>query len=147
MCPANKKISKFYASILAAISLKRSTRAASATRYNNLLLITTFGVFAYRDVWPLATYDKRPSDAAEGPLLWAKIGLLTISARLIPLIIPHRYVPVDPKVSTRTLLRPVCRPPYFIGSNACTECRANMFHFQSIYLFLYEPSRLGGLSY
>ncbi|KAF5317511.1 hypothetical protein D9619_013131 [Psilocybe cf. subviscida] len=90
-------ITYLYASILAAVSLTRSKPAVRATRYNNLLLLTTLGVFVYRDIWPLATYDEGPQDVAEGSFLWAKIALLILSALIIPLFIPRRYVPVDPK--------------------------------------------------
>ena len=57
-----------------------------------------FTIYVYRDIWPLATFNLRPADLADGPLLWAKIGLLTFTAVIIPLFIPRQYTPIDPKV-------------------------------------------------
>lgn len=64
-----------------------------------LLLLSIFGVFAYRNVWPLATYTLEPADLAEGWLMWTKLAVLTAAAVFIPLCIPRPYIPVDPKVS------------------------------------------------
>ncbi|KAG8926192.1 hypothetical protein FRC00_003144 [Tulasnella sp. 408] len=38
-----------------------------------------------------------PVDAADGWVTWVKIGLLTIVGAVLPLIVPRRFVPVDPK--------------------------------------------------
>lgn len=69
-----------------------------STRYNILLLLITFATYAYRDLWPLATYTQQPKDIHEGWLLWIKIATLFATAVVIPLFIPRRYIPVDPKV-------------------------------------------------
>ena len=61
-------------------------------------LITAWAVYAYRDVWPLMTYDLKPLDAAEGPILWAKIGILSLAAIVIPLTRSRKYVPYDTAV-------------------------------------------------
>lgn len=63
------------------------------------VLFATFGVFAYRDLWPLATYTKSIPDAAEGWLMWAKLSTLFTVAVCIPLVIPRTYTPLDPSVS------------------------------------------------
>ena len=68
------------------------------TRHANSVLFVAFAVYAYRDLWPLATFNLQPADLADGPVLWAKIALLTFTAVVIPLFIPRQYVPVDPKV-------------------------------------------------
>lgn len=57
-----------------------------------------WSVYAYRDLWPLGTYTLRPLDETEGWLIWTKIGLLTFSAMLVPLLVPRQYIPVDPEV-------------------------------------------------
>jgi hypothetical protein len=58
-----------------------------------------FGLYFYRDLWPLATFTLHPQDSVEGNLLWARFGLITLVSVMIPLLIPRRYVPIDPKVS------------------------------------------------
>ena len=76
----------------------RSGLSRLATRHLVITLVGTWAVYAYRDLWPLATFTLQPADAAEGPLCWAKIGILTAAAVVIPLTVPRQYVPVDPKV-------------------------------------------------
>lgn len=83
------------------VSLTVKTWSTFATRYNILLLLAIFSTYAYRDVWPLATYYSRPADITEGGVLWLKIGLMFFTAILIPLFIPRRYIPVDAKVGIR----------------------------------------------
>lgn len=86
-------------SLLALISVTAKRRwGAVANKHLVTVLLFTFAIFAYRDVWPLATYTHVPMDHAEGALLWAKLGVLSVSAIVIPLCIPRPYVPVDPKV-------------------------------------------------
>jgi hypothetical protein len=59
------------------------------------ILFTTWCVYLYRDIWPLGTFTLQPVDP---PIwtTWAAIGLLTVTAVVIPLLMPHEYVPVDP---------------------------------------------------
>ena len=52
----------------------------------------------YRDVYPLATLDRVPADTAEGWYFYVKFSLITIAAVFIPLFVPRKYVPVNPKV-------------------------------------------------
>ncbi|KAH9945600.1 hypothetical protein B0H21DRAFT_822934 [Amylocystis lapponica] len=87
-----------YTSLLALLSVVAPPALGRlATRYLVLVLALTWGVYVYRDVWPLATYFLTPVDAPEGPLLWAKFSVLTLAAVVVPLFIPRQYVPVDPK--------------------------------------------------
>ncbi|KAF5324167.1 hypothetical protein D9619_011325 [Psilocybe cf. subviscida] len=86
-----------YSSVLGVASLSTTAWASHAVWYNNALLFATFAVFAYRDLWPLATYTLSPQDAGEGPILWFKISTLFIIAVVVPLCTPRKYVPVDPK--------------------------------------------------
>lgn len=76
-------------------SLKLSTLVA---RHLNTILLFSWAVYAYRDLWPLATFTLEPVDASEGALLWAKIGVLTFVATVLPIVVPRQYIPVDPKV-------------------------------------------------
>lgn len=79
------------------ISAARSN-SNSAIRHLNFVLIVTWSVFTYRDLWPLATFTLRPVDEAAGPLLWVEIAFLTIAGIFVPLLVPRQYIPVDPKV-------------------------------------------------
>lgn len=83
---------------MGALALVSKRLSTSATRFNNLVLFSTLVLYLYRDIWPLATYSKNPADIEEGSTLFVKIGILFITAIVIPLFIPRRYVPVDPKV-------------------------------------------------
>ncbi|EPS98690.1 hypothetical protein FOMPIDRAFT_1037403 [Fomitopsis schrenkii] len=66
-------------------------------RHLNCVLFTAWVVYAYRDIWPLATFTLRPLDLAEGALLWVKISLLSVASILVPILIPQCYVPFDPE--------------------------------------------------
>ncbi|KAI9509765.1 hypothetical protein F5148DRAFT_1275094 [Russula earlei] len=97
-------ITYLYASLLALITITaRSTRASIASAHLSLLLLVTFSVYAYRDIWPLLTFTLLPADRWEGVLLWAKIGLLAVAGVVIPLITPRQYVPFDPKDPQRAV--------------------------------------------
>ncbi|KZT67088.1 P-loop containing nucleoside triphosphate hydrolase protein [Daedalea quercina L-15889] len=87
-----------YASVLSVASLLSSpTISVTLVRHVNCVLLVAWAVYAYRDLWPLATFTEEPIDLAEGPLLWARISLLTLSSIVVPLIIPQRYIPFDPQ--------------------------------------------------
>lgn len=85
---------------LISVSAKR-TWAKIANTHLVLLLLATFLIFAYRDLWPLVTYTLQPADAYEDGLLWAKCVVLVLTAVVIPLVIPRQYVPFDPKACYR----------------------------------------------
>ncbi|TFY57504.1 hypothetical protein EVJ58_g6979 [Rhodofomes roseus] len=72
----------------------------NASLHLTVLLLVTWGLYVYRDVWPLATFTLTPLDSAEGGILWAKVALLTVSAVIVPLCIPRSYVPLDPQEPT-----------------------------------------------
>uniref|UniRef100_A0A0W0FUG8 Atp-binding cassette transporter n=1 Tax=Moniliophthora roreri TaxID=221103 RepID=A0A0W0FUG8_MONRR len=81
----------FYATML---SLKQSS---TTSVHLELILLSALGVYAYRDIYPLVTYDLSPQDKWESPLIWVKITLLLLTSVVIPLVTPGVYVPVDPK--------------------------------------------------
>ncbi|KAJ7156242.1 hypothetical protein C8R46DRAFT_1294837, partial [Mycena filopes] len=90
----------FYTALLAALSISAPNPKWSrvAVTHLNTVLLSTLGVYLYRDVFPLATTTLVPLDSWEGPLLlWSKIALLFAVAGLIPLAIPRRYTPLDVK--------------------------------------------------
>ena len=74
------------------ISKSWSTPAIAAN------FVSALGLYIYRDLWPLAKYDGQPADAAEDHALWIKIAFLAFTAVFIPLFVPRRYIPLDPKV-------------------------------------------------
>ncbi|KAF5317788.1 hypothetical protein D9619_012656 [Psilocybe cf. subviscida] len=85
-----------YSVLLGVVSIASKQWSTSATRYTNTVLLSVFAVYAYRDLWPLATFRLQPLDIAEGGTLWAKISILAFTCIFIPLFIPRKYVPVDP---------------------------------------------------
>ncbi|KAI0768312.1 P-loop containing nucleoside triphosphate hydrolase protein [Trametes elegans] len=87
-----------YLAILGALSLLGGRRfVGHAFVHLTLSLVVAWGVYVYRDLWPLATTDDGPADIAEGAILWSRLGLLTLGGVVIPLLVPRTYVPVDPK--------------------------------------------------
>ncbi|KAF8908923.1 hypothetical protein CPB84DRAFT_105721 [Gymnopilus junonius] len=86
-----------YTTLLAFATFYTQQKSNWTLRYLTLVLLSVLGVYAYRDIWPFATYHSEPRDKEEGVLLWAKLAVLTVTAVIIPLFIPHPYVPVDPK--------------------------------------------------
>ncbi|KAH9059057.1 hypothetical protein EDB87DRAFT_1832312 [Lactarius vividus] len=76
-----------YAAFLALVAVTaRRVRASVASFHLSSLLLSTFSVYAYRNIWPLLTFTLSPVDAWEGPLLWVRIGLLAFAAIVIPLL-------------------------------------------------------------
>ncbi|KAI0741256.1 P-loop containing nucleoside triphosphate hydrolase protein [Daedaleopsis nitida] len=87
-----------YLSVLGLLSLFGSpTISTWAYLHMTWTLVSTWGVYLYRDVWPLATFHLTPVDEDEGSLLWVKLGLLTIAGVFIPLFVPRKYTPVNSK--------------------------------------------------
>ncbi|KAK0208414.1 hypothetical protein DFS33DRAFT_1411920 [Desarmillaria ectypa] len=86
-----------YTSFLALIAVTSKPRCSRVVaRHFNVVLLATFGVYFYRDLFPLLTYTLSMQDPESG-ILWAKIVLLGVVAVLVPLIIPRAYIPVDAK--------------------------------------------------
>lgn len=94
---------QLYAVLLAFIALFTEARISeNAIFHLNAVLFTSVGVYAYRDLWPLATFTKSPQDISNGWYLWAKIVVLAFVGLVIPLVMPTQYVPVNPKVHSNT---------------------------------------------
>ncbi|KAE9402019.1 P-loop containing nucleoside triphosphate hydrolase protein [Gymnopus androsaceus JB14] len=92
---------QIYSTILALGSVLANPRwSRISIRHLNTILFATLSVYTYRDIYPLGTYVLTPQDKLEGPLLWVKISLLAVAAVVIPLIVPRKYIPVDPKHPT-----------------------------------------------
>ncbi|KAJ2927022.1 hypothetical protein H1R20_g10047, partial [Candolleomyces eurysporus] len=91
-------MTSLYMVLLSLVTVGNKRRwSKTAARHLNVLLLAFLGVYAYRDVFPLATFNRSPLDSAAGWLLWAKICVLFLLAIVIPLTMPHQYVPFDPK--------------------------------------------------
>lgn len=90
---------KFYASLLAVCSIAAGRKWSHTTKTHLIVvLLATFLVLAYRNIWPLLTFTLQPADLRQGALLWAHLSLLAFAAVVIPLAVPRPYVPLDPKV-------------------------------------------------
>ncbi|KAI0085661.1 hypothetical protein BDY19DRAFT_964983 [Irpex rosettiformis] len=86
-----------YLIFLSKLCLSKPFKGLSYVRAHlTFISLLMWSVFAYRDLWPLATFTLSPVDHAEGWLMWAKIFLLTLAAIVIPLTIPRSFTPVDP---------------------------------------------------
>ncbi|EJF59658.1 P-loop containing nucleoside triphosphate hydrolase protein [Dichomitus squalens LYAD-421 SS1] len=87
-----------YLAALAAVAVfGRPSVNSRAYGHVSFILVFVWSAYMYRDVYPLATLDRTPADTGDGALLYAKFALLTITAVVIPLFVPRKYVPVNPK--------------------------------------------------
>ncbi len=97
---------QLYTTLLFLFTLSLPKRwAVAASRHATTIYLLTFSVFAYRDLYPLATVNGRAQDGDEGPLLWIKIATLFVVGVIIPLVTPREYIPFDPKVQRILSLR------------------------------------------
>ncbi|KZV76922.1 P-loop containing nucleoside triphosphate hydrolase protein [Peniophora sp. CONT] len=86
-----------YATVLSLVTvLTKPSTTRGVSPALTVILLTTFCVYAYRDLWPLMTFTLEPLDEDDGKLLWAKIALLAYSGVIIPITIPRAYEPYDP---------------------------------------------------
>ncbi|KAG8799884.1 hypothetical protein FRC16_004194 [Serendipita sp. 398] len=85
-----------YTSFLALCTLILSKRAKRpAKNHLNILFSSALFVYLYRDVWPLATFTLHPVDPHHWTT-WTSIALLVLVAVIVPIFMPHEYVPIDP---------------------------------------------------
>ena len=71
--------------------------------YRAIILLAVWSIYAYRDILPLAIYGRSPEDEGEGNILWAKIGVLTFAAIVLPIISPrHPPPPENPEDTPAT---------------------------------------------
>ncbi|KAF8192829.1 P-loop containing nucleoside triphosphate hydrolase protein [Mycena galopus ATCC 62051] len=91
------RFNQVYVSLLALVSIcARQPTCDNAVHHLNLVLLSTLGVYVYRDIFPLGTFSGVPKDSAERFILWIRIGLLAFTGVLVPLLSPRKYTPVDP---------------------------------------------------
>jgi hypothetical protein len=93
---------QLYLTFLAAVPFLPVVSPRFTAIHLNIILLVSFTVYVYRDLWPLATFNLVPQD--EGRLLWAKIGVLAVASVLLPLATPQAYIPVDVTVNISRLL-------------------------------------------
>ncbi|TRM65976.1 hypothetical protein BD626DRAFT_427540 [Schizophyllum amplum] len=87
-----------YASLLALITVAAKPYVSKVTtRPLWIILLVAFCVYFYRDIVPSFSAGGKPKDHVEGPILWAKVAVLTFTAVAVPLWVPHKYEPVDPQ--------------------------------------------------
>ncbi|KAH6912895.1 ATP-binding cassette transporter [Coprinopsis sp. MPI-PUGE-AT-0042] len=87
-----------YALALAALAIALKPKWAQIVdRHLDIVLLASFGVYTYRDLYPLVTFNGVPADQEEGWVLWVKVGLTFFSAIIIPLAAPRPYFPVNPE--------------------------------------------------
>ncbi|GJE87808.1 multidrug resistance-associated ABC transporter [Phanerochaete sordida] len=85
-----------YAAILGLLSFTSLAWNSTATAHLIFVLFVTWAVYVYRDIWPLATYYLTPADVPNS-FFWAGFSVLTVAAAVVPLIIPRKYIPFNPK--------------------------------------------------
>lgn len=90
-----------------------------ATKHLNTLLVVVLSTYLYRDLFPLATFGKRPQDLHEGWRLWTKLAVLCTIGIFMPLLAPRSYVPFDIKVRDYNLLE--CASNIRVGGYAHSE--------------------------
>lgn len=93
-----------YLTILASSALLLHPTSWSRTRASQhltILLFSTFAIYAYRNLWPLATFTLTPKDSLDKWSTWIQVGLTFLGGLVIPLVTPTVYVPIDLKVSGR----------------------------------------------
>jgi hypothetical protein len=79
-----------YALFVSVLAVARqSSRARTLGAHASGAVALVFAIYAYRDLWPLATYSLHPADRAEGALLWVKISLAFVAGILVPLVQPR----------------------------------------------------------
>ena len=92
---------QLYLSVLASLSiLLRPASPAQITisRQLSIVLLSTGIVYGYRDLWPFATSNLSPEDAAYGWMTWSRVAITLFAGVILPLITPRVYIPLDPKV-------------------------------------------------
>jgi hypothetical protein len=128
---------QLFASFLALFPSRPGEPYASVASFHlSSILLITFSVYAYRDIWPLLTFTLSPADGREGSLLWAKVSLLAVAGVVIPLVtVPRRM--------SHSIPRPVRLPFLFIsrltlsaGSSDGYKSRADsvLFVYDAVYI-------------
>ncbi|KZP30958.1 P-loop containing nucleoside triphosphate hydrolase protein [Athelia psychrophila] len=90
-----------YAVLLAVLSAFGPLRARRpAADHLTALLLVSMGVYAYRDIYPLAIVGKHPMDSLAGRFLWPFVCVLSLTSIGPILLTPREYIPVHPEHPT-----------------------------------------------
>lgn len=81
------------------------SKSRALSFHATLSSLAIFAAYAYRNLWPLATFTLAPADGDEANLLWAKIALSGIAGILVPFLEPYVYLPFEASVSHTHSLR------------------------------------------
>lgn len=73
--------------------------ATTASTHLYSILFVTFGVFAYKDLIPLATFTLCPEDDIHDWTIQLRLILLTVVGVLIPVSAPRTFKPINASVS------------------------------------------------
>lgn len=92
-----------------------------------LLLFADFLVYSYLDVWPFATQSPHPFDPTSDPVTWIRIVLLTLSAVVIPLVMPRPFRPLTPGVNYSCDFHPTFIDYHFPGRARTGRSRFSLF--------------------
>lgn len=111
------------------------------------LLFVSWATYAYRDLYPFATFTLIPLDISEGWFIWAKIGVLSFAGLVIPLGVPTHYVPFNLKVRKRSAEIWLRLEQLLPGSRFRAKSRANCLLVLLVILFLFGSSDHQGLHY
>ncbi|KAF8799466.1 hypothetical protein BYT27DRAFT_7317211 [Phlegmacium glaucopus] len=86
-CPeAFMTVTFFYSSVMAIVSVTVKDWSVSATRYNILVLLSVFGVYLYRDIWPLASIHRRTERSPGRPYALGQIQYRYVDSRDHPTV-------------------------------------------------------------
>ena len=88
------RVFQAYAAVLSLLSFSGNGAISSHLTF---VLLASWTIYVYRDVWPLATYHLTPADRQDA-MFGAKFAALSVAAVIVPLAMPRKYVPYNPKV-------------------------------------------------
>lgn len=129
------------------MSLSATSRWSNvASKHLIIMLIATFGIYFYRDLFPLATFTRTPRDLSEGWVLWTKVVILALTSIGIPLFIPRQYKPVDPEVSFFSFIFYGIQSPKTLGSYGSSKRRTNRLYLFISYIFFLRSHCVPSLS-
>ncbi|KZV92899.1 hypothetical protein EXIGLDRAFT_768519, partial [Exidia glandulosa HHB12029] len=86
-----------YASALALLAILAPSRNGRlVSMHLEFVLLSSWALYVYRDIWPLATYTLAPFDPIT-PIFIVQFTVLTFVAVAAPLLVPTPYVAIDPR--------------------------------------------------